>query len=176
MIPTLREIAIQIAIMHELHPEDTISELAARLMYSPIFVINALDEGERMELFSRVKDEDKIISSSPVDYSTMMGMELGTENTRIQNEIIRVIGAANSDKMDVEEGTLQLWLRGIRPSEVEIALHVLQQIGFISKYELKNPKDEETKYNFYTLRVNDGQKWGLKQFKDIEPTKKKSTK
>lgn len=172
MIPTLREIAMQIAVMHELHPKETISELADRLMYSPIFIINALDEGDKMELFTRVKNTDTLVATSPIDYSTVMGMEFGTENVRIQNEILRVIGSANNDKMDVEDGTLHLWLRGIRPSEVEIALHILQKMDFVTKYELSNPADKKTKYSFYTLRINEGKKWGAKQFKEVSTKKK----
>jgi hypothetical protein len=173
MLPTSREIAMQIAVMHELYPKDTISELAQRLMYSPIFVINALDEGEKMELFTRLKDEDKIIASVPVDYTTMMGLEFGSEQTRIQNEILRVIASANQDEQDVESGTLQMWLRGIRPGDVELALHILQKVDFIVQYDLANPKDLKTNYTFYCLRINEGKNWGLKQFKDLTPNKKK---
>jgi DNA-binding MarR family transcriptional regulator len=164
---------MQIAVFHELYPKETISDLAHRLMYSPVFVINALDEGEKMELFSRIKGEDKLIATTPVDYQTMMGLEFGTEQTRIQNELLRAIASANKDEDDVEEGTLQAWCRGIRPSDIELALHTLQKIDFVSKYELANPKDKESKYTFYTLRINEGKEWGLKQFKDLKPAKKK---
>lgn len=174
MLPTLREIAMQIAIMHELHPKDTISELAAKLMYSPIFIINALDEGEKMELFSRQKDKDMLVASSGVDYSSFVGTELGQENARVQEEIVRVIASANQDEQDVEDKTLELWLRGIRPSDTEIALHVLRQTGFIATYDLKNPKDKKSHYTFHTLQPNVGKEWGAKQF--VEQPKKKSTK
>ena len=173
MLPTSREIAMQIAVFHELYPKETISELAARMMYSPVFIINALDEGEKMELFSRVKDKDKLIATTPVDYATMMGLEFGQEQTRIQNEILRAVASANADQNDVEEGTLQLWLRGIRPGDVELALHVLQKIDFIAKYEIANPKELKSKYTFYTLRINEGKNWGLKQFKEVNTKKKK---
>lgn len=165
MLPTTREIALQIAIMHELHPKETISELAARLMYSPIFVINALDEGEKMELFGRVKGKDTLVSTCPVDYTTTLGTEFGTEQTRVQNEILRTIASANKDHDDVEDGTLNLWLRGVAPSQVEMAIHILKQLGFISSYELVDPKDVKSKYTFYTLRINEGKDWGKKQFK-----------
>jgi hypothetical protein len=174
MIPTSKEIAMQIAVMHERYPKATISELAQKLMYSPIFIINALDEGEKLELFNRSKGDDKLITSIPIDYGVMMGDEFGKENARIQNEIIRVVSAANRDEDDVEEGTLNLWLRGIRPADIEIALHSLQQLQIIVRYELPNPKDKKSKYAFYTLRINEGQEWGKKQFKDIKPKSKKT--
>lgn len=164
MIPTTREIAMQIALMHERYPKDSISKLAERLMYSPVFVINALDEGERIGLFVRRRKADKL-TGKDLDYSTMTGSEFGEENKRIQNEIRRTIASANADEMDVESGTLDLWTRGIRPSEVEIALHLLEKTGEISTYTLTDPKDKKSKYTFYTLSINAGKEWGLKQFK-----------
>jgi hypothetical protein len=172
MLPTLREIAYQVAIMHELHPKETISEIATRLMYSPLFIINALDEGEKMELFSRVKGEDTLIANAPVDYQSMLGLDFGQENVRLQNEILRVIASANADKNDVEEGTLMNWCRGIKPADIEIALHVLKQVEFIVSYELTDPKDKKSKYTFYSLRINEGNMWGTKQFKTAKKEKK----
>ena len=164
MLPTTKEMAMQLAVMHDMYPDETISELARRLMFSPVFVINALDEGEKMGLFDRLKDEDKLVTALPINYHTLMGVEFGPENTRIQNEILRVIVAANEDQDDVEAGTLDVWLRGIRPADIEIALYTLEKMNFIHKYELANPKDKDTKYEFYTLAVNEGKKWGRFQF------------
>ena len=173
MLPNTQEIAMQIAVMHELYPKDTVSQLARRLMLSPIFIINALDEGEKMELFTR-GEKDSLKATSPVQYDTLMGHEFGQENVRIQNEILRVITSANDDQEDIEEGTLNLWLVGIKPSETEIAIHALHKAGYITNYELVNPKDVKTKYKFFTLKINEGKDWGRKQF--VEPPKKKKSK
>jgi len=164
MLPTTKEMAMQIVVMKEMHPKDTISKLAERLMFSPIFMINALDEGEKLGLFSRIKDEDQLTTVVPIKYSILMGLEFGKENFRIQNELVRVIASANKDKSDVESGTLDFWTRGIRPADLEIALHVLRKVGFIAKYDLVNPKDKDSTYTFYTMRVNEGKEWGKKQF------------
>lgn len=171
MVPSLKEIAFQIAVMHELYPKEDINELANRLMYSPIFIINALDEGERLEMFTREKGTDKIAYATPLDYSSMLGMEFGHENVRIQNEILRAVATANKDEMDVELGTLLSWLRGIRMSDVEIAIHILKKVGFIHQYELKNQYADDEEYSFLTLKVNEDNYWGNKQF--IKPKKKK---
>lgn len=172
MIPTSKEIALQIAVTHEMYPKETISQLANRLMYSPIFVINALEEGEKMELFARGgKDNEELKTVNGLNYEMIAGNEFGQENLRIQDEILRVITSANHDKMDVEDGTLMLWLRGIRPNDIEIALHVLKKLNYIVEYELTNPKDEDTKYKFYTLRINEGKEWGAKQFKETKKDK-----
>lgn len=168
MLPTSKEIAMQIALMHEKYPKDTVNQLAERLMYSPLFVINALEEGERLGLFTRTKKNDKIKAEQPLNYSMLVGSEFGSENARIQDEILSVISSANLDQMDVESGTLDLWTRGIRPSEVEIAIHLLEKGGSISSYTMEDPKDKKSEYTFYTLRVNEGKEWGLKQFKSTK--------
>lgn len=165
MLPTTKEIAWQIRIVHELYPKETISQLAARLMYSPVFVINALEEGEQRGWFTRDKGKDKLKNALKINYSDLDGDEVGQENKRLQNEILRVIVLANNDKDDVEDGTLHVWLRGIRPSDIEIALHILEQSEFIHKYEYVDPTDKKSKYHFYTLFIHKGKKWGSKQFK-----------
>lgn len=170
MMPKTEEIAIQIAIMHEKYPKDTVSQLATKLMLSPLFIINALDEGERRKLFKRGKDKkgeltDKLVDLSPIPYGDFMGSEIGQENMRLQNEILRVITSANEDENDVEAGTLNVWCRGVKPTEVELALHMLEKMGLMASYELADPKDKKSKYTFYTLWLNDGCKWGTKQFK-----------
>jgi len=165
MLPTTKEMAMQIALMHELHPKDTVSKLAERLMYSPVFMINALDEGEQMELFSRIKEKDQIMAVTSLNYDTLQGSEFGQENFRIQNEILRVVIDANKDEADVETGTLDMWTIGIRPADIEIALHLLKNIGWLVEYTVKNPKDKDSNYRFLTLRINEGKEWGKKQLK-----------
>lgn len=171
MIPTTKEIAYQISLLQSLYPEDSISKLAAKLMFSPVLVINALDWGEQAGLFSRVKDEDGKITDyiTPGDVPAAKDFDryqLGIENGRIQEEILQSVRLANKDKMDVEEETLKMWCRGIRPTEVEFSLHVLVESGALAKYKLKDPKDKKSEYTFYTLSDNQAHKWGSKQFEE----------
>lgn len=170
MLPTLEEIAMQIAIMHEKEPKLSISDIAGKLMLSPIFVINALDVGEDLGLISRLKDNkgevtDELAVLDKIDYHELSPTALGSENYRIQTELILLISSANADKNDIEEGTLNYWTRGIKPSEIELAIHVLLERGILANYKLKDPKDKKSEYTFYTLNGNESSQWGTKQFK-----------
>jgi hypothetical protein len=170
MMPHTDEIARQVAVMHDKYPKETTSQIAARLMLSPLFIINALDEGERLGLFKRGKDKkgaltDKLVEAAPIDYKNLTGGELGLENARLQQEILRVITSANADEMDIEAGTLDVWCRGIKPTEVELALYMLEKVEIITSYEIADPKDKKSKYKFYTLWINAKHQWGIKQFK-----------
>lgn len=170
MIPTMKEIVFQIAAMHELHPKDTVSELAGKLMLSPIFIINALDEGESMEMFQRQRDKkggvtEVLDTLAPLDWENMLGDEFGQDIVRVQNEILRAIASANVEENDIEDGTLMAWCRGIKPSAIELAMHYLYKKNIIDHYDLADPADKKSVYTFHSLAVNVGNKWGSKQFK-----------
>ena len=170
MMPTIKEIVWQIAILHEMYPKETVSELAGRLLLSPLYVINALDEGEKMELFQRQRDEKGVVTEvidtiAPIDWKTIDTAVAGTDIQRLQAEILRVISSANADENDVEDGTLQAWCRGIKPSAVEMALRFLFNGGIIDRYELADPSDKKSVYTFHSLRPNAENQWGKKQFK-----------
>lgn len=177
MMPTMQEIVWQIAAMHELHPKETVSEIAGRLLLSPLYIINALDEGEKMELFQRQRDKKGIVTEvldtiAPINWETLSGDAFGTDIMRLQGEILRTINIANADANDVEDGMLQSWCRGIKPSAVEIALQLLYKQGIIAHYDLADPGDKKSVYTFHTLRPNAENQWGSKQFKKPKKAKK----
>lgn len=170
MLPTTRNIVWQLAAMHELHPKDTISELAGKLMFSPIFIINALDMAEQMELLQRKRNKKGGLTEIleevvPFNWEKLTGSEFGTDNKRVQDEVLRAIAIANADENDVEDGTLQAWCRGLKPCEIELAITFLTRQNIIANYELADPGDKKSVYKFYSLAVNAENKWGSKQFK-----------
>lgn len=167
MLPTTQEIARQLAVMVELHPEKTVSEIAAELALSPIFIINAIEEGQRMELIQRKGslEDDKLELISPLDLENNGGFLFGEENSRVQREITQLLNNLAEKEMDIEAGQLEFWFRGVRPSAVEIALHVLKELDIIDSYWLADPKDPKSKYTFYSLMRNSKHRWGKKQFK-----------
>lgn len=180
MMPTTKEIVWQIAILHEMYPKETVSELAGRLMLSPLYVINALDEGEKMELFQRQRDEKGVVTEvldtiAPIDWKTLDGAVAGTDIQRLQAEVLRAISSANADENDVEDGMLQAWCRGIKPSALEMALRFLYKSGIIDHYDLADPGDKKSIYTFHTLRPNVENQWGIKQFKAKKAKKEKKS-
>ncbi len=167
MLPSTQEIARQLAVMVELHPDKTISEIAAELALSPIFIINAIAEGERMELIRRTDDfkADKLELITALDLEQNGGYLFGAENDRVQQEIVQLLNDMEKDENDIEKGELEFWFRGVRPSALEIALHTLKHLDIIDSYELADPKDKKSKYTFYSLMRNSSNRWGRKQFK-----------
>ena len=176
MIPTQQELARQIAVMVELYPGKTTSEIAGELGYSPLFIINAINEAERMELLKNDRENDKLSLVAPVDYEENGGEVFGSENLRLQDEIIRAVSDANAQEQDIELETMKYWCAGIRPSAFEIALHVLKQLGFIVTYKLADPYDPKSVYEFLTLANHKDERWGSKQFKKPESKKQKKVK
>lgn len=167
MVPTTQEIARQLALMAELDVNKTISEMAFELGLSPLFVINALVEGEGMGLFKRSEDNDKLIPSNTLDYAD--GTVFGADLTRIQDEMLRAITDANRREEDIETGLFyHAWLKGVRESAITMAIHILKQIGFVTSYKLADPSDPKSEYEFLTLPINVGKDWGAKQFKPKE--------
>jgi hypothetical protein len=170
MLPTTTNIVWQLAAMHDLYPKETISELAARLMFSPIFIINALDLAEQMELLQRKKDKkggltEILEAVVPFKWENLEGNEFGTDNKRVQDEILRAVASANVDENDVEDGTLQAWCRGLKPCEIELAITFLTRQNILADYELADPGDKKSVYTFHSLATNVSNQWGIKQFK-----------
>lgn len=171
MAPTTKQIVWQLRALAELHPKDTISELASKLALSPIFIINALDEGEKMEWLQRKRDKKgKLTEALDILLPTQWVVayrdsEFGPDYKRVADEIDRAIVDANADEQDLEFGTIMAWCRGINPSAVEIALEMFTQLGRLRTYELADPKDKKSIYKFYSLNANADNQWGKKQFK-----------
>lgn len=163
MIPDAGQIARQLAILNEMHPKQSIKQLAGRLGFSPIYIINALDEGERMGLFTRNK-KNSSIKNHQIELN-YQDLDLGDDITQILMAIERVIGDANDDEQDVESKTLEFWCVGINPAITEMCIYILKEANIIAEYELSDPKDEKSKYTFYSLYGNEQNKWGKKQFK-----------
>lgn len=171
MIPTTREIVWHLRAMSELYPKDTVSELASKLALSPIFIINALQEGEELEWIQRKRDKKGAVTEvlevlHPTDWEmAYRDNAFGLDHVRVRDEITRAITNANKDEQDLELGTILAWCRGINPSAVEIVLTVLTKLGVLSTYELADPADKKSVYKFYTGSANLDKKWGSKQFK-----------
>lgn len=171
MMPTTREIVFQLRALAELHPKDTISDLANKLGLSPIFIINALEQGEKMHLFKRKRDKkgaltEELIVLEPTDWDkAYTDEEFGPDHQRVRNEIIIAVTNANMDEQDLELGTIMAWCRGVNPSAVETMLALLTNTGLLRSYELADPGDKKSKYTFYTLGANVNNEWGRKQFK-----------
>ena len=78
MLAERNELALQIAVLAKIHPEYTVSELAGAIGWSPLFIINALEEGASMKLFEvdREKDTLELKVENPLAEARRQGSRL----------------------------------------------------------------------------------------------------
>lgn len=172
MLAERNELALQLAVLAKLHPEFTISELAAALGWAPLFIINALEEGIAMGMFTTDPEKDTLsLSGDPVLRSMQ---DLGKEIERLADEILYKVASANKAKQDVSHEQLQWsWLKGVPLAHLELAVELLTYPGILESYKMSDPYDEESVYTFYSLKGNVANKWGSKQFKPRSKASKK---
>ncbi len=166
MIPTTNEILAQIILLWGLRNEAepikpiTMGAIGSELMYPPLFIINALDLGKKLGLLKHdyKTDEVEVIQGSTTN--TYMGAEVQD----LMNAFVQKIGYENALGHDMNLGLLQQWCVGVRPSAAEMGLKRLILDGVLVTYDLADPKDKKSVYTFYTLKENEGEQWGTKQF------------
>jgi len=164
MIPETQELARQIAVLIQLHPDKEMSEIAGMMGYSPIFTINALEYGVSQGYYTKVPKTDKVVLNDDADLD-FVGRSLGEEIYRVQNEIVRAVDTANAQETDISIDLLRYgWLQGLRESALELALWGIEADGRLNRYVLADPADKKSTYDFLTLPDNLGKEWGAKQF------------
>lgn len=162
-LPTAQESARIIAALHELEPKKTMSELAQRIPVPQLFLVNAVKEARKMELFD-IDENDKVKMISPLDYTQSNGMSFGEEITYLQDQIVLAIENANSNEQDMDEGQLRHWLLGTQEFAVDVAFKGLENMSYLSSYEMADPADKKSVYKFWTLASNARHQWGQKNF------------
>lgn len=177
MLAERNELAVQIAVLAGLHPEWSMSQIAKAIGWAPLFLMNALEEGQAMELFTFNREEDTITLtiSDPLNGSNMYSM--GDEVARLTDEILYAVATANKLEQDISLEQLQwAWLSGMPPAHIELAVAGLKSADLIREYQLNDPFDEESIYTFFSLSGNEENKWGSKQFKPRSKASKKRQK
>ena len=169
MIPDTSDIAYQILVMSYLHPEDTMSDIAAKLGYSPLYIINAMEYGIEMKWYNFDADEDKLINKVAMeDVKRVRVGGLGADVSRLEEEILDLLERINQKEEDIAEDKLRAWVYNINPPIVDMVLFLLEDQHVIERYTLTDPEDEDSEYVFITLEGNADKKWGKKQFK-VQP-------
>lgn len=170
MMPTTEELLYQLAVYIDLYPEKTASELARDLGVSPLFAINAMRDGVKRQILTWDKDKDELKRPGTFRKGDWDELQFGEEQTRLQDEITKLVSGLNGEEQDIELEQLRFWCVGVRPSAVELAIYVLKQQGVITSYTLTDPADDKSTYEFLTLVVNAHNQWGKKQFSKKEQT------
>ncbi len=178
MLAERNELALQLAVLAKLHPEWSMSELALKLGWAPLFLINAFDEGSAMELFTVDQEADtiKLVSEHPLGGQENL-YAMGNEVARLTDEILYAIARANKEEQDVSLEQFQWsWLSSVPVAHMELAIEALLFSGLIGKYTMNDPYDENSVYTFFSLVSSVHNQWGSKQFKPRSKANKKRIK
>jgi len=144
------------------HPKDTVDDIALDFKIPVSLIVNGLYQGERMGLFTAKKKgaqyKEIIVQVIPDDNS-----DFGHDLERVKGNIHEVIANLNSDKEDITDDNLFIWL-GVPFIVAKVALRLLVNEGKLTRYWIIDPKDK-SKYHFYTLSENKDKRYGQKQFK-----------
>ena len=151
------------------HPNDTVDDIALDFKIPAAIIINGLYYGERAGLFTAKKKgaqyKEIIVQVIPDDNS-----DFGKDLERVKGNILETITNLNSDKEDITDDNLFIWL-GVPFIVAKVALRLLVHEGKLVKYRITDPKDKLSKYHFYTLSENKDKFYGKAQFKR-QPKKK----
>lgn len=152
------KIANELIIASKLMKTNVVSEIASEIGYQPILILNALFAGERSGKFVYVKKKDIIKVSEDVELEHLVITDGLAEAREIIEEFITNENGLEVD-MTIDE------LRSFIPSLPEVHLKVAVFTSkFLTTYELSDPKDKESVYEFVTLKENADKQWGTKQF------------
>jgi len=150
-------------------PKDTVDDIALDFKLPPANIINGLYYGERNGLFTAKKKgaqyKEIVVQAVPDDNA-----DFGKDLDRVKSNILEVITNLNSDKEDITDDNLFIWL-GVPFIIAKVALRLLANEGKLVKYRITDPKDRKSKYYFYTLSENKDKFYGNKQFRRM-PHKK----
>lgn len=135
----------------------------------PLSIINAINAGEKMGLFTvkRLKKGGmKSISVSDDQYEkvVLVASNFGEALYDLCEAITEAVVNANEREEDLSRDVLMLW-SGVSPLLFEAAITVLEAGPTIATYDIKDKTDKKSVYTFLTLHDNEHHRWGKKQFK-----------
>lgn len=89
----------------------------------------------------------------------------------LRSVIVYLLEQLEKTEQDPEQNWLISWCEGYHVHDVYTALRVLEDLGAIARYEVKDSTNTEEGddldiYTFVTLYNNKDKEWGWKQFKD----------
>jgi aromatic ring-cleaving dioxygenase len=151
------------------HPKENVDDIAEEIKLPAGLIVNGLYAGDRMGLFKSVKvgpQFKEIVVTAVPDANSDFGKDL----ERIKGIALEIVTNVNSDKKDITDDNLYLWV-GAPLVITKVALQLLLNEGSLVKYRITDPKDPKSKYHFYTLPENKDEWFGRAEFKR-KPSKK----
>lgn len=164
------QIANELIIASQIEHTNEVSKLAEKLGYQPILIMNALYAGEKTGKFKFIAKKDIIKIDGDVTVADLAVTD-GLSDSREQVELF--IANLNDLEKDIWVDELHhSFIPGLAELHLKIAIYTSPKL---TTYELSDPKDKESKYEFVTLVENADKQFGKKQF-DYSKKKKNGSK
>lgn len=145
------------------HPKESVDDIALDFKIPAANIVNGLYYGDRNRLFTTKKKgpqfKEIIVIAVPDDNA-----DFGKDLERVKGNILEIITNLNSDKEDITDDNLFIWL-GVPFIVAKTCLQLLINEGKLIKYRITDPKDPKSKYHFYTLSENKEKFYGKVQFR-----------
>lgn len=151
------------------HPKETVDDIATDFKLPAGLIVNGLYWGHQAGLFTAKKvgpQFKEIVVKTVPDNNSDFGKDL----ERVKGIALEIVTNVNSDGKDITDDNLYIWL-GAPLVVSKTALQLLVNGKQLVKYQVTDPKDKKSKYNFYTLPENKDKLFGLSEFK-IKPKKR----
>jgi len=174
---TSEQLARQMAVFSYVTKTKNVGSIAQSVGLSPLQITNAVFVGERMGLFTVVRDKKKTIDKIEVSDEQYADIALIPANfgEAVENlvaSILDFVSNRNSVERDVEEGSVMMLARV--PDVVwTVASELVKNSGLVHVYEYADQLDKESVYTYFTLPENKDKLWYHHDFKKIAKKKKK---
>lgn len=112
------------------------------------------------------EDKDK---NNTVEIYKVPESDFGSDVEYLREMLMYAFTQLAKKENDLEDNYLKSWLFGFPVYDVEVARKSLVKEHKLAEYELTDPNDLASTYNFTTLYENGEQMWGKKQF-TVQPT------
>lgn len=157
-------IANEIIIASQIKHTNNLSVIASELGYQPMLILNALFQAERDGKLQYIKKKDTIKIHEDVEVDALAVTD-GLAESREQIEMF--VANENGIETDMSFEELRQFLPMLPELHMQIALRTSKKLA---SYQITDPKDKDSVYTFYTLKENEGKRWGEKQF-DVKKSK-----
>lgn len=150
--------AQKFAYLIKAYPEKTIPEIIGLFQLGPIDINSAIWAAVDLGYISEMDQEDqhaKILKEPKV-------WNFGVDESDLEFALEYAFKKLNAQEKDMEENYLSNWVGGYPAQDSLIAVKRLIEKDVLHEYQIE---DGENAYIFYTLKENEGQNWGQKQFK-----------
>jgi hypothetical protein len=145
------------------HPKESVDDISKVFGLPGALVINGLYYGEQNGLFT-AKKKGAAFKEIVVQAVPDSNADFGKDLERCKAIMYELITNGNSDKIDVLEENLFVWL-GMPLVVSKVAVQLLINEKKLSRYWIRDAKDPKSKYYYYTLIENKDKFFARNEFK-----------